>query len=185
MKPILRTTSSNFTTKEDAAVYWEKYKKLVYKCAGDFARGNASRREELISLGSQVFMKALTNWQPEKAAFSTFLHRCLYNAFIDQTYMMKNREATMTGEQQELAINGVADRRTPDKLAASKELFTNLSAEAAEVVHIIFSAPDEVLETFGRDPHRARKRVMAFLANLGWGRRRASAAFTELTMAFG
>ena len=63
-----------------------------------------------------------------------------------------------------------------------KDLFTQLSNEAKEVINIIFNSPNEILETFKTPKYNlvSRKKILDHLISNGWNPKCIKKVFKEL-----
>ncbi len=90
-------------------------------------------------------------------------------------------EQSISGDlnQSEIQLPSIANQESE---TIKKDLITNLSGEAKEVVKLILSSPMEILETFQTPKYKtiSKQKIKEHLAVNGWPPRRIEKVFSEL-----
>lgn len=184
-----RTKTAHVGDVSTAMAMWDKYHRLAYDRASSFARTTGHDLDDLKSVVRAEFMRALMTWEPSRGAFTTHLYRLCNNALI--SYTQRHGVNRMSEEQQERALESLADNTTPDLVMSLRDTMAGLSREALDVVNTILAAPDEFLREdrcnrahVAKHAPRAQERVYRAMMGKGMTRRAACAVMSELRAAF-
>lgn len=70
-------------------IEYKKYQKLIMKLAWRFARTTNFEYDDLVGEGNLIFLECMPKYEPDKAAFSTYLTKCIILRFLQ---MIQNKK---------------------------------------------------------------------------------------------
>lgn len=155
--------------------------KFYYQYGGEFADWKAEAH--------LIYMKAYEDHDESKAQFITCLYKYLMSGLRDyyHRFISKNQPSTVNeyGWDSMLAL--------PDNVSpfAPIDLFDEVTADAQELIKLIWDMPDDLrkekLKTINRNYHRANRYAIhmkvfltTYLRKIGWTKRRIKETFKEI-----
>lgn len=148
----------------------KNYINVLHKIAWSFHHTTGLEWEELFGEAQLAYVKAEQNYDPEKAAFSTYLFSVVTNHLLNYAFRCK-RQYIVPNE------NPKPVHLTPEVWYAFRESIANLGKDARIVCRMILDAPTAYASL---SQTRAERAVRNELAEAGWSERRRKAAFREI-----
>lgn len=182
---------------------YKNYKHIVYRVAHNLSR-NADELEEMISLGNEVYMKAVNKYDENRnAKFSTFLYVLCKNAMINSLYVLRREhrhasienitEAYESASTYRKRREGKADKAyyllpsntnmTPEREYLFVEQLSTLSKEAQKAVKLIFDSPGEIISNASSlAPKMLRSALIKKMRKDNWSWPKIWRVFGEIRM---
>ena len=162
----------------DLSPIYAKYEPMIHSRAIHYATSFNHDKNDLVSIGNYVFMRAWQKWQSSKGVkFGTYLYRCLCNAMNDFC-----RQVDLPPAQD--MLDAVAEPVTvvdPYHQARLRDSMRNLSLSARSIAQLVLTRPAHTLCLEGDESaYQIRMKLRAKLSKQGWTERRIRAAFNEL-----
>lgn len=131
--------------------------------------------EELVSLGSLAFNKAVETWKPTKGKFSTHLWWQLKDQ-MGRVQSYQDYESLDNPETTQVAD----DKPGPFEETKFRSGVTSLSQEGMEVVYLVLNCPWELVDWTIRWVRPCQGSIREFLRSRGWPGSKIDKAFTEI-----
>jgi len=165
-------------------INYEDYKKTIQKHAWRCHNLTGIEVEELISAGNEEFVRIQNSFDGNKSCFGTYLVwklRGLYST-IRRDMINSCMRPVERKEIKYIYKNIYNDSTNPEKNCIFGELIQNLPKNAKEIINMIFSSPDELIETIPKKrPQGITKAVMRkYLINQCWNTAKINKAFNDI-----
>lgn len=153
---------------------YEKHKNIIYNQAWHGCRLSGAPLEDLLSLGNEVFMKAIGSWKPKRSSFSSWLWTLLGREFSD--YLNRT---DVPVDQDRTEMQTEAD--DPSRLCGFMEMIDGFSRETGYVATMILEGPAEALKLIGgENPRDVRGALRRHLLEIGWTHAQIWRSFQEI-----
>jgi len=147
-------------------INFKDYENMVRKIAHQKAKQFPSiEYDELVGRGALLFVETLGRWNPEKSQFGTFFYMVLKNEMV--VWERGHGKAYMPQLGFEDTVLGVAGGCDPARQYEFKDSLSRMSEEAQEIIRIIFSAPEEILDN-AAGPKLKAGNLRRKLKRMGW-----------------
>ena len=161
----------------------EAWKRVRYNPQLDF--------EELVSMGSLAFTKAIETWDSAKGKFSThlvwqcrdFMNRIQgCRNYCEELISLDDQEALKSDDQNSRGLQLPDPSPGPYEETKFRSGVAGLSQEAMEVVWLVLNIPWELVDWTIRWVRPSQGSVRQYLRSLGWNHARIDRAFAEIKM---
>ena len=163
---------------------YEEFYPMIKNRARSWARPGivGLEKEDLESIGNEVFLKCCSAYDPDKCKFSTWLWKCLNNEFYLACNVQKRPPKCEDIDSLPISIGsngaGIESR------VAFKDILQRLSPDAQYIVNSALHTPIELIEQARKETGAVRvckKRLQRHLVdNEGWGIGRCWRGFKEI-----
>ena len=143
-------------------INYHDYKKMITMFAWNYSY-SADHYDELLAEGNLEYVKALISYDPDQAAFSTYLWKCLSN----RMQVLKKRKRIDVND--EIDCNGL-DSYTPDieRSVVFQDMLKSLSGNAQEIIKLVFETPYDLYYSI-KDEAKLNRRILTdYLISRGW-----------------
>lgn len=146
--------------------------------------------EDLIAEGNLVFCNSLTNYNPSKSSFCTYLYNSLQMHFgnIINTGLCQKAEpnffydlSEVDGEDNKKPVFSCAN--DPETETIFRQIIRDLPSDSKEVVQAIFETPVEIIEALGIKKITKHAIFQYFTKFRGWPQNRVWKTFSQIQKA--
>ncbi len=153
--------------------YQQMIRKIAHKKANQFP---SIEFEELEGRGGLLFVQALEKFDSQKGSFSTFFWRVLNNEMV--VWERGHGKIYQPQLGLEDTVQDVPSGVSPEEFFEFVDTLEKMTEEAKDVIHVIFSAPAEIME--GSGPKHRAGNLRKKLKSLGWTEWVIASRFREI-----
>lgn len=165
----------------------EDYIGMMKRLAYSFHCTTGLPYEDLLSSAYLAFARCKKSYDPDKAAFSTYLYHVAKTEMVDfchSTHHTEPEEAKMKQQagpylyETAMVLSHQTNNQDPEYLCMFKDNLKNMSKEAQQVCKMIFESPTEFLVQ--TKPKLSRGMVYRKLREKGWSWSKIWNSFNEI-----
>lgn len=162
----------------------EDYQAMINKIAWSKSRQLGIEFEEVVGRGTVLFYEILPTFDPSKSCFSTYFYTKL-NGYLIRTYDKDNMFLSLDQENADSEGGTLHDvvagnSSDPAQVYEFASVLQDLSNEAKEVISIIFSCPQEIVDGAQGSGWKMCGNLRKILVNRGMKAYKIARAFTEI-----
>ena len=161
-------------------IKYEDYQKMIYNLAHRFHRTTGIELDELIGCGNLKFMDCQNNYDPMLASFSTYLTIQIKGMFLEMARKRSNYPYFVPEVE-------IVNEPIAEETLFFKEIISELSDDAKEVISIVFNTPLELVAmVLDLDQPRGlnKSQISKFLRKQGWPFCKIEQTFKEISAIF-
>lgn len=164
-------------------IKYEDYQDLIRKAAWErILRNPDLDYDELMSSGYTAFEKARESWDTTQGKFSTWLTwKCRdYMGRVEQEQKKNNERYPISLDDPEACPNLQYEGPGQYEHTRISQALATLSQEALQVVHMLFTIPEELVDWTTIYMKISKTSIRRYLHSLGWKPKKINRAFSKI-----
>lgn len=142
---------------------YKNYEDLIHERAWSFSKSYKMNVDEFVSIGNDAFLRAIDKWNPDKAAFTTFLYKVMNHAMLK--YVNRIGHRFITNQDDKTMELKICTETTPRDILESKDDVDHMNNECRFIIRNLLDNPEVFGIEGGDSPVNIRAKIKRVLRN--------------------